>query len=378
MGRKQATRRTTTTVGDVVEVCRQLAPLEAAQDWDNVGLLAGDPAASVQRVLLAIDLTPQVAAECVQGRYEFVLAYHPPIFKPIKRLTADAAGPEAAVFACVAAGAAVYSMHTALDAAPGGTNDVLAGLAGLADPQPLVWDAPAARESKLVVFVPASHLEAVAEALFAAGAGRIGDYEKCSYRLDGEGTFFGGEATQPAVGRKGVLEKVAEVRLETVCPNRSLPQVVAALRETHPYEEPAFDIYPLTPRPRAGIGRVGRLARPCSLKQLAARLKKGCAADRVEVVGDPAQSVERLIIVAGAAGSLPFQAGLGPGDAVITGEMRHHDALSIARAEAAAVVLGHWHSERPTLASLARRLAEKLAGVNVQVSTKDAAPLRAL
>lgn len=362
-------------VADVAGVLGRLAPLDLAQDWDNVGLLAGDPRAAARRVLLAIDLTPVVVTEARSGRFDFVVAYHPPIFKPIARLNAASRGTDAAVFACIAAGIAIYSVHTALDAAEGGTNDVLADLAGLPEAVPLEWTAPRSSQVKLVVFIPHAAVDRVSEALYAAGAGRIGAYERCGYHLHGEGTFFGTDSTNPAVGQKGVFERVAETRLETVCPKARLAEVIAALRRTHPYEEPAFDIYPLETAPRVGIGRVGRLRSPTTLGKLAARLTKGCRSNCTQIVGQPASPVERLIIVAGAAGSLPIQAGLAPGDAVITGEMRHHDALSTGRAGAGAVILGHWYSERPVLNSLRGRIARALPGVEVVVSERDFSPL---
>jgi dinuclear metal center YbgI/SA1388 family protein len=364
-------------VSDICNLLGRLAPLELAADWDNVGLLAGDPAASVQRMLLTIDLTPAVVEEARKKAADFVLAFHPPIFKPVSRITADAAGPVAGVWRCVAAGIAVYSVHTALDAAAGGTNDVLAELAGAAATQPLEWASPENSQVKLVVFVPHTHAEAVSEALFAAGAGRIGAYERCAFHLSGEGTFFGTEGTQPVVGRKGRLERVSETRVEMVCPKSRLAEAITALRKNHPYEEPAFDVYPLESTPRTGIGRIGSLDKPVSLAGLARRLKKGCGSPCVERVGAANAQVKRVIVVAGAAGSLPFRAVLGPGDAVVTGEMRHHDALTVDRAGAGAVVLGHWYSERPVLESLRRRITES-APVDVQVSTHDAAPLSAV
>jgi len=147
-------------------------PLGLAQDWDNVGLLAGDPAAAVRRVLVCVDLTADVVAEAGRRRAQMVVAYHPPLFKPVSRLNAAGPGTDAHVFACVARGIAIYSPHTALDAAEGGTNDVLAGLCRVRNPAPIEFvDSPGPRECKLVVFVPSAEVYAVAEAMFAAGAG---------------------------------------------------------------------------------------------------------------------------------------------------------------------------------------------------------------
>jgi dinuclear metal center YbgI/SA1388 family protein len=354
-----------------------IAPTALAQSWDNVGLLAGDATAPLRRVLLAIDLTRAVLEEAVRFRADLLLAYHPPIFKSISSLRAPADGMDALVFNCIREGIAIYSTHTALDAADGGTNDVLASLCGAAKTEPLEYvDKPGASECKLVTFVPEEHADKVAGSMFAAGAGGIGDYDCCSFRAQGLGTFFGRESTNPAVGKKGRLESVPEIRLETIVPTKRLPEAVAAMRATHPYEEPAFDIYPLQPSPIRGIGRIGPLDKPTTLASLARKLRIATSAANIQLVGEPKQRVERVIVVAGAAGSLPFRIPLSPSDAIITGEIRHHDALTIRRIGCSAVALGHWASERPVLTLLADRLSTIISTLDLRLSRTDTDPFR--
>lgn len=363
-------------ISDLVNVMDRMAPLSSAQPWDNVGLLAGDPAASARRIVLCIDLTPAVATEAVRMRADLVLAYHPPIFKPVRRIVANSGGTDTAVLTCLRAGVSIYAMHTALDAAPGGTNDVLAELCGLTDVHPLETAAmPGEPQVKLVTFVPREALENVAEALFDAGAGRIGEYARCSFRIEGEGTFFGSEQARPRVGEQMRLERVAETRLEVVVPRSKLLHVTSALRASHPYEEPAFDIYPLERPVTAGIGRAGSLPRRTTVAALAGRLTKRTGSRVVQQVGRGTRPVRRAIVVAGSAGDLPFPHLHGEGDVIVTGEMRHHDALTVVRRGAAAILLGHWESERPVLAPLSTRLAAALPGLVVKISRADASPL---
>ena len=363
------------TVTHVCAALERLAPIRLAQDWDNVGLLAGDRHAPVRRVMLCIDLMPKVVAEALRRRVQLVVAYHPPIFKPIGRLITPSHDPSDAVYRCIVAGVAIYSTHTALDAAEGGTNDVIAGFCGLRETQPLEYVGGAEEgECKLVTFAPPEHADEIAQAIFDAGAGRIGDYEKCSFRIPGTGTFHGGESTRPVIGQAGRYETVNEIRLEAVTRRRALPAVVAALRRAHPYEEPAFDLYPLQAEPARGIGRYGDLPRPTKLGTLARHLKKATGAAGVQRVGDPETTVRRAIICVGAAGSLPFKAGVGKGDVVVTGEIRHHDALAILRHEAAAIALGHWTSERPVLSSFREHLMQLVNGIEVVISETDADP----
>jgi len=366
------------TVRDFCDAMERIAPTALAESWDNVGLLAGDYRATVRRVLLCIDLTDAVVAEAVGGRADLVMAYHPPIFKPVAALRAPSTGTDAAVLGCIRNGIAVYSTHTALDAAEGGSNDVLAALCGVTRTEPIEWSPqPGRGECKLVVFVRPAEVERVADAMFAAGAGRIGDYTRCSFRLPGKGTFFGGESTHPTVGERGRTGTVDEVRLETVVPGAALPAVVGAMREAHSYEEPAFDVYPLTPRPVKGIGRWGPLAKPTTLAQLARRLKRATGAANVQIVGAKERPLARVAVMAGAAGRTPLSLPLGPEDAVVTGEIRHHDALAIERVGCSAIALGHWASERPALAPLAKRLDSALEHVVVAVSAADRDPFGA-
>lgn len=370
--------KTATTVGDVCGVMGQVAPLGLAQDWDNVGLLAGDWTASVERVLLCIDMTSAVVDEAIKKRVQFVMAYHPTLFKAVSRLTAGGHGTDALMFKCIANGVAVYSMHTALDAAEGGTNDVLAEMCGAKETQPMEYLFGDEQQVKIVVFVPAEEVDVVAGAMFEAGAGWIGDYERCSFRIPGTGTFLGGESTQPAIGLAGRYETVKELRVEMVADREDLPGVVAAMRSAHSYEEPAFDVYPLVSEPVRGIGRVGELAKATTLKAMARKLKRATGAVNVQTIGDADGEVRRAVICVGAAGSLPFKIGVGQGDVVVTGEIRHHDALTIARRGASAIALGHWASERPVLAPLAERLRGMMEGVRVEVSEADCDPFGAV
>ena len=225
---------------EIVAAIEDIAPTRNAESWDNVGLLTGDPQQDITRAMFAIDYTPQVAAEAQQAGCTLIIAYHPPIFSPVKRLLAGDL-----LYDAIRQGVAIYSPHTALDVAEGGTNDLLADLLGLQDRQPLRFIEPKAREHKFTTFVPPDALSRVADALFAAGAGGIGRYTRCSFRTPGTGTFMGDESTNPAIGTPGVYEETPEIKLEMLCPIDRVPQVLAALRKSHPYEEPAFDLYPI-------------------------------------------------------------------------------------------------------------------------------------
>jgi dinuclear metal center YbgI/SA1388 family protein len=363
-------------VRELVEAMEQIAPSDRAEPWDNVGLLIGDARAEFDKLLLCIDLTEAVLDEAIGAGCEAVVSYHPVVFHPLKRI-----GPEACPIAwrAINSGVAVYSPHTALDVAVGGTNDVLAETLELTDVRPLQPAEPA-ETTKLVVFVPAGELDLVASAAFEAGAGRIGLYDHCSFRIDGTGTFRGGQGSDPSVGQVGRVEQVDEVRVEMVCPPDKVAQVVRAVGQTHSYETPAIDVYPMRdPDPRGlGLGRVGELARPVEVDALVDTIKSAFGLDGVLLArgaGARAQPmVSRVAVAAGSCGALFGQALEAGADLYLTGEMRHHDALAAAAAGLHVVALCHSNSERIALRRLADALAQRLDEIEIVLSDADADP----
>jgi hypothetical protein len=209
-----------------------------------------------------------------------------------------------------------------------------------------------------------------------AGCGVIGEYRECSYVLHGTGTFFGGESANPVVGQSGQLEHVNEARLEVVCPTSRLDAAVAALRSAHPYEEPAFDIYPLQSLPGdSGTGRCGRLSSPTTLGDLAALVRQRLNAPGLQLAGDPQMTVERLGIACGAAAEFWKDALRAGCQALLTGEARFHAALECREAGFGLIVAGHYATERHGMERLAELLAERCHGVTVTASAAERDPL---
>ena len=272
------------------------------------------------------------------------------------------------------AGVAVYSPHTAFDNCVGGINDILCRRLGILTGMPL-RPRDGQRQCKLVVFVPDADLKKVSDALFAAGAGRIGEYTECSFRLAGTGTFFATDATNPTVGQKGRREQVAEWRLEVVVPERMVASVVAAMRKAHSYEEPAFDVYPLKPNSGGGEGRIGELAAPMKLGELAERVKRELSAASVQVVGDLSRMVRKVAIACGAAGEYLVDSIRSNADVFLTGEMCFHDALRAREAGVSVILTGHYASERPAVEEMAAKLASQWPATVVWASRAERDPL---
>ena len=362
------------TVADVCAFLDHFAPPALAADWDNVGLLFGDGAGEVRRLLTCLTVTPTVVAEAVDERAELIVSHHPILFRGTKRLSTTS--PDGRLLWPLArAGVAVYSPHTAFDNTSGGINDSLARLLGLTDVGPL-RRSNGPRHLKVVVFVPDADLGKVSDAMFAAGAGVIGQYEQCSFRLAGTGTFFGTDSTNPTVGTKGRREDVSEWRLEVVCPEAKLADVLRGMRSAHSYEEPAFDVYPLKSLPGpGGEGRVGKLPNAVALRELAANVKRELRAGAVQFVGDPVRLVRRVAIACGAAGEFLADAVGAKADVFLTGEMRFHDYLTAESQGLGLILPGHYATERPAVEELADRLGQQFPNITVRASRREADPV---
>lgn len=376
-------------VNDLVQAMERIAPLRFAEDWDKVGLQVGSAAAPLAGpVLLTIDLTERVIDEAVGIGAAAVVSYHPPIFKALDSVT-DRSPKERIVLTAARAGIAIYSPHTALDAAPGGVTDWLCeGLSASGEVGRIAGDCRALEPHadargdhrvKIVTFVPERDIEKVRNALASAGAGRIGEYSLCSFSTPGAGTFLGSDASSPAVGESGRLETVAERRLEMICPRPAVALALETLRRFHPYEEPAIDVYDLAPQPVRNVGAGRRLVldQPATPRELGQRLRAflGNARVQLALLGDQDKPVEILGVVPGAGESLASLARREGCQMFVTGEMRHHSVLASLHDGLHVLLAGHTNTERGYLPRLAARLKEELSGLETRISTRDRDPL---
>jgi dinuclear metal center YbgI/SA1388 family protein len=348
-----------------------LAPPGLAEEWDNCGLQVGDRSRPVDRIMVALDPLPEVVQEACDDGIDLLITHHPLLIRPLKQIDfgTDVGG---IISRCAAHQLAIYAAHTNLDRTQGGLNDHLADLLCLEAQQPLSAAAGPAR-AKLVIFVPPEAETAIRQAVFAAGAGEIGSYTHCAFRLAGQGSFRPGEESRPAVGEIGSDETVAEVRLETIIPQNRLEAALAAAEKVHPYETMAWDAYPLISTGEgAGLGRVGKLPVEMPLETLAQTAKKALGADFVRVVGDPRLRVSTVALCSGSGGSL-MGAFFGSGaEAYLTGDVRYHDARSVEAAGKGLVDLGHFASERIVVNHLITYLKARLADCRPAVSIRAA------
>jgi dinuclear metal center YbgI/SA1388 family protein len=357
---------------DVVAVLDDLYDPRTAESWDRVGLVTGEPDQPVRKVLLAVDPAQTVIDEALDWGADLLLTHHPLLLRGVHAVTASEPKGRA-VTSLIRAGVALHVAHTNADVAEHGVSDALAAAVGLIDVEPLEA-LPEHDRVKLVTFVPRESVDQVVDALASAGAGVIGDYERCAWTTEGVGTFRPGQGARPAVGTVGVTEQVAELRVEMVLPTDRAAAAVAALRSAHPYEEPAVDLLALAPQPgRLGTGRVGRLPSPRALAEFAQTVADALptTAAGVRVAGDPGRTVERVAVCGGAGDSHFPAVRRAQVDAYVTADLRHHPAAE-AREHGAPALLdcAHWATEWPWLPVAEQALRAGLAARADTVETR--------
>ncbi len=347
-------------VREIVERIDRLAPFELAESWDHVGLQVGTPDDEVEGVLVALEADDATLDEAARLDCGLVLAHHPLIFEPLARLTDEEPTARVALRAARERRAVVVA-HTNLDKARGGLADLMAEALGLRGAQPL--EPSAVDWFKLVGFVPPDDADLVRKALFSVGAGVIGEYEHCSWGVEGQGTFFAGEGASPVLGERGRDESVTEVRLEVVFPRRLRRRVVAAYVAAHPYEEPAFDIVPVeNVLPGLGLGRLGALPEPVPLARLAADVAALVGLPSPRYAGDGARRVRRVACLPGSGGAA-LTGGLAAAlaavaDVLVTGDVKYHEAREALDAGLALVDAPHDLTEEELVLRWSAALAE--------------------
>ncbi|WP_372727702.1 Nif3-like dinuclear metal center hexameric protein [Nocardioides sp.] len=359
-------------LSDVVDLLHEWYPPATADGWDAVGLVWGDPAAEVRKVMFAVDPTLEVAREAAAWGADLLVVHHPLFLKPVHGFSA--ATPKGRTLATlVEAGCGLLTAHTNADRAADGVSEALATAVGLTGLGP-VQSSSGDPLDKLTVYVPAPDAERVRAALAAAGAGRVGDYDTCSFSTPGEGRFRPGAGANPTIGEVDRLEVVEEVRVEVVLPRARRTAVVAAMRAAHPYEEPAHDVVELadTGTSALGFGRIGSLPET-TLGDFAARVAAALpeTVHGVRVAGDPDRVVRR-VAVCGGAGDFLLDAVLSTdADVYLTSDLRHHVAAEFLEKQGPALVdVAHWAAEWTWLPVVRARLVAALGDtVDTSVST---------
>lgn len=348
--------------GMIAEALEKLAPRELAESWDNVGLLIGSPKQVVKQILLTLDITAAVVQEAIDRQADMIVSHHPFPFHALKSIRTDTTEGKLLQL-LLKHDVAVYAAHTNLDSAWGGVNDALAALLQLEDIEPL--QKAGLSLVKIVTFVPVGHEQAVYAAMIGAGAGHIGGYSHCSFQVSGTGTFMPEEGSQPFIGQQHQLVSVEEVRLETVAPSGLTDRIVQAMIAAHPYEEVAYDLYPLqNQQSSGGMGRVGNLVGPMTLDRFSEFVKQALSVDKVRVVGDLTSPISKVAVCGGSGMDVAKVARSAGAQVLVTGDIRYHDAQQAATEGLALVDAGHFATEVPVLPKLEDYLRDYFSAQN--------------
>lgn len=373
--------RAADTVGDWIALVHDAYPPAEAADWDHIGLQVGDPAAPVERVLVSLDVTSGVVAEAAEGPPTLLLAHHPLLFRPLTSLTPSSASGRVAL-AAAAAGVAVLAAHTNLDVARdgAGTSDPVVAVLGLRGVTPLTTELRAADHNLLVTFVPEEAVAAVMDAVCSAGAGKVGEYDRCSFQVAGTGTFRPRSGADPYSGTVGQDAAEREIRLELAVPSRRAGDVIRALHTVHPYEEVAYHLVPVREGATVGFGCLGELPDALPLAEVARRIAVQLPAPHLRFAGEPDRLIRRVATVGGAGDGL-IGAALGSGaDVYVTGDLRHHVTLDALEQGLTLIDAGHHATEHAAIPAWVDRLtalaAERGLSAPVLASRTPTAPWR--
>jgi dinuclear metal center YbgI/SA1388 family protein len=344
-------------VSDILNAIHEVAPLKLQESYDNAGLLIGTYDQQISQVLICVDITEDVIDEAIAKKCELIISHHPIIFRGLKNLVPN--GPvERIVLKAVKNDIAIAAVHTNIDNVLHGVNAMIAKRIGLQKTQ--VLRPMPDQLKKLVTFCPTDHADKVRQAIFEAGAGQIGAYDSCSYNLEGFGTFRGGEESNPFVGSKNQVHREPEQRIETIVPSYKLKKVLDAMIHAHPYEEVAYDIYPLDNTfGNIGAGMLGYLANPITPKDFLERVMKqfNCKALRHSQLLD--KPIQKIALCGGSGAFLIHDAQAAKADVFLTADLKYHDFFE-ADNKLLVIDAGHFETEQFTKELIADIIQKKI------------------
>ncbi|WNB93501.1 Nif3-like dinuclear metal center hexameric protein [Bacillus sp. NEB1478] len=343
----------------IISLLESFAPKKLAIEGDPIGLQIGSLNKPVHKVMIALDVLESVVDEAIQEEIDLIIAHHPLLYRPLKKIDTESSQGRI-IEKLIKNEITVYAAHTNLDVTASGVNDWLSSALQLQQTEVL---SPTYEEQlvKLSVFVPSSHSEAVRQAIGNAGAGHIGNYSHCTFSSNGFGTFTPLEGTNPYIGEKGKLEKTEEIKIETILPLKFQNQIISAMKKAHPYEEVAYDLYPLINKGNElGIGKIGLLQNEMNIEQFAEHVKKAFGIKNIRVVKGHNHSIKKVAVVGGDGNKYIYPAARKGADVLVTGDIYYHNAHD-AQAEGLTIVDAGHHIERIMKSELKRVLEHELA-----------------
>jgi dinuclear metal center YbgI/SA1388 family protein len=358
-------------INELVHYLNTIFPPQFQESYDNSGLIVGRETHEINKALLTLDITEEVLEEAIDVKADIIIAHHPIIFKAIKKIGTQTE-IDIIIRKAIKHDIAIFAAHTNMDSAKGGTNDKLCELLKLNNCK--VLSPIESYLYKIVVFVPEKHASEVRDAMFENGAGQIGEYDSCSFNINGEGTFKAGDNTNPYVGKKGEIHKEPEIRIETVAPKHLLSKVINKMIKAHPYEEVAYDIYPIENNyEAAGLGRIGELNKPMDEKQFLEYVKTNLKADHLRYSGT-AKKIQKVAVCSGSGAFLSRQAIMANADAYISGDFKYHEFQEASKG-LFVIDAGHYDTEKYVKDIFYEHIMEKFPKFALYLSKVNTNPI---
>ena len=362
-------------VQDVINHLHDLAPLAYAEDFDNVGLLVGDKNRSVSGILVTLDTLEAVVDEAIENDCNLIVSFHPIIFKGLKKITGKTY-VERVVIKAIQHKIAIFSIHTALDNALEGVNSIICDQLGLINKKILIPQVGTIK--KLITYVPTKNAEALRQSLFKAGAGSLGNYESCSFNVEGTGTYMGNEDSNPVIGKKGELHTEEEIALAVTYKKHLESEVLKALFEVHPYEEVAYELTTLNnTNQHIGMGMIGELENPMAAKACLEYIKDKMNTECIRHSQLVSKRIKRIAVLGGS-GSFAINAAKASGaDLLVTADLKYHDFFN-AENDIVLADIGHYESEQFTKTFLVDYLSKKITNFAIILSKTNTNPIKYL
>lgn len=354
--------------GTVASIMENIAPKRLAENWDNVGLIIGDSSSSIKKIMVCLDLPAWVVDEAIDANVDMIITHHPIIFNPIKKISNDTALGKK-IMKLIKNNISVYTSHTNFDIAQGGLNDIFARQLGFVKTD-IMKTMIEEKLYKIITYVPEGFEDKVLEQMCKAGAGFIGNYSDCSFRVKGIGAFKPQQGTNPYIGEVGKLEKVNEYRVETVVPEDLLNSVIEAMHKAHPYEEVAFDIFELKNKGKSmGLGRIGHLENKVTLVSYAKFVKTTLELDKVTFSGPPEAEIKTVALLNGSGNSFISAAKFSGADVLITGDLQYHQIIDALEEGIYVIDAGHFGTEKIMIKAISDYLRTTLEtlGYNAEI-----------
>jgi len=342
-----------------------IAPFFLQESFDNSGIQFADLYAPVTKILLSLDVTQDVLDEALENKANLIITHHPLIFSPLKQITKQ---KNPLLYQIITHKINLVAFHTNFDLAEKGLNDYVANLLGIKKIAPLQSNSE--KIFKFAVYVPVQHADKVSQAIFKAGAGKIGKYTETSFNISGKGTFKPMEGTNPFIGKIWEKEEVQEIKIETVVAERNLDSVIQTMKDNHPYEEPAYDVYELKTEPSYGVGILGEIGRKAEISKFSLEVKNRLQAHYIRLIKSNEQKIKRVALCTGSGGSILEQVNNKGADLYITGDITYRTALRAKELGLNVLNVEHFDTEKFFVEALYNRLIKFKIPSDILIKSK--------